>query len=199
MPDTTRTFIAVAVPDDLGPKLGRLQSLLAAAVPEGRWTSPPPWHITLAFLGDVADPDLNAVCRAVSQASKRFAPFPLALERPGAFPNPARPRVVWAGVGGTGLDTLKDLQAAIAEAVAGLNYPADAKPYHPHVTLGRLKPGRGPGRDLTPLLKHHQAWSAGPFRVSEVITFASTLTRDGPAYAPLGRAPLAARKPGTSP
>jgi 2'-5' RNA ligase len=199
MPDTTRTFLAVAVPDDLNTKLNRLQQQLAGEVPEARWAMIPPFHATLAFLGDVVDADLPAVCRAAADAVAGFGPFELTLEGIGAFPSPARPRVVWAGVAGAGLDALRQVQAAVAEAVAEAHYPTDDKPFHPHVTLGRLKPGRGPGCDLTRLVNHYKTWHAGPFAVPEVVTFASTLTREGPAYAPLARARLAARKPGPSP
>ena len=66
--------------------------------------------------------------------------------------------------------------------------------FHPHVTLGRVKAGRGPAPDLTPIVNHYKTWSAGAFTVVEAVTFASTLTPDGPIYAPLGRAPLAGRK-----
>ena len=53
MARTTRTFIAVAVPDTLGAKLSRLQTLLAPSCPARRWigdvcrsTSPSPSSAT---------------------------------------------------------------------------------------------------------------------------------------------------------
>jgi 2'-5' RNA ligase len=199
MPDTTRTFVAVAVPSTLGPRLTRLQEQLAAEAPEGRWAVPSPFHITLAFLGDVGHSDLNAVCLAVAGAASAQEPFELGLEGVGAFPNPARPRAVWAGVVGTGLEALNDLQAAVAGAVARLDYPTDPRPFHAHVTLGRFGPGRRPVRDLTAVLGRYRAWRAGPFAVAEAVAFGSTLTRDGPVYAPLARAPLRHQKPDTSP
>jgi 2'-5' RNA ligase len=194
MADTTRTFIAVAVPDALTLRLTRLQSQLAGEVPEGRWVETPPFHVTLAFLGAVHVADLNAVCHAARETAQAFPPLELKLDGLGAFPSPTRPRVVWTGLAGPGVEPLKALQAALASAVARLDYPTDGKPFHPHVTLGRLKPRRGPTRDLTSLLNHYRTWYAGPFTVAEVVTFSSTLTRDGPAYAPLERAPLKARK-----
>ena len=94
MARTTRTFIALPVPSALGEKLTRLQSLLAPKVPAARWSSSPPFHMTLAFLGDVPDNDLNTVCKAVAEASLPFSPFELRLESVGAFPNPAPPRAL---------------------------------------------------------------------------------------------------------
>ena len=74
MARTTRTFIALPVPSALGEKLTRLQGLLAPKVPAARWSSSPPFHMTLAFLGDVPDNDLNTVCKAVAEASLAFRP-----------------------------------------------------------------------------------------------------------------------------
>ena len=198
MPSTTRTFVAIAVPDKLGEKLTRLQSLLAPEVPDVRWSVITPFHVTLAFLGDVAHTDLNAVCRAVADASADFGPLPLRLEGLGVFPNPTRARVFWVGVTGAGLAALEEFQRRLLVSVRSAGYPADEERFQPHVTLGRLKTGRGapkgPGRDVSPLLKHYRTWAAGGFTANEVVTYASTLTPDGPVYAPLAKAPLAGRK-----
>jgi 2'-5' RNA ligase len=191
----TRTFVALDVAEAQGQKLAHLQELLAPDLAGLRLTTRP-FHLTLAFLGDVDDTALNDVCRAAATAAAGFAPFELRLEGLGVFPNPARPRTLWVGLTGPGLEPLAALQKEVARAVAGAGYPPDDDRFHPHVTLGRLKPGRGPGPDANPLLKHYRGWSAGSFRVAEAVTYASTLTPDGPLYAPLGTAPLLGRKDG---
>ncbi len=199
MPDTTRTFIAVAVPATLELKLTRLQAQLSGEAPDARWEVAMPFHVTLAFLGDVDHVALNDVCLAVAEASAPCERFDLKLEGLGAFPDPARPRVVWAGVGGAGVEALKALQADVTAAVARLDYRPEARPFHAHVTLGRFPPGRRPARDLTNVVSHYRTWHAGPFEVAEAVTFGSSPSREGPVYAPLGRAPLRGRKASTSP
>ncbi len=194
MSETTRTFIAVVVPATLETRLTRLQSQLAGEVPEGRWELALPFHVTLAFLGDVPHTDLNAVCLAVAEAAKDFSRFELTLESLGAFPGPARPRTVWTSLGGPGLEPLKALQVAVTAAVARLDYRPEARPFQPHVTLGRFGHGRRPTRDITPVLSHYRTWHAGPFTVSEAVTLSSTQTREGSVYATLGRAPFRSRK-----
>lgn len=195
----TRTFIAVAVPEALELKLTRLQARLAGEAPEGRWSVPPPFHVTLAFLGDVETTDLNDLCRAVAASAAPLPRFELKLEGLGAFPNAGRPRVVWTGVGGPGLEPLKALQAAVAGAAAGFIARPDPHPFHAHVTLGRFGFGRRPAHDLTPRINHYRTWHAGPFAVTEAVVFSSNPGRDGEAYAPLARAPLRARKPDATP
>jgi 2'-5' RNA ligase len=206
MADTTRTFVAVAVPHALSPRLSRLQVDLADDLPAVRWVDTPPFHVTLAFLGDVPHADLARVCRAVGEAAADFAPMELALEGLGVFPNPERPRVIWSSLTGPDLESLTALQGAVAAAVAAAGYPADSQPFHPHVTLGRFKtaprgggkgsragPAPAPLSDLTKALHRRRRWSAGPFAVNEVVTFSSNLTREGPVYAPLSRARLAGK------
>jgi RNA 2',3'-cyclic 3'-phosphodiesterase len=196
MAKTTRTFIALPVPSALGEKLTRLQSLLAPKVPAARWSSSDPFHTTLAFLGDVPDNDLNTVCKAVAAACALFSSFELRLESVGAFPNPARPRVLWAGLTAADVAPLFGLQKAIVKAVTDAGYRPDDQRFTPHVTLARIRADRR-GQDslnLTTLLQPYLTWSAGTFRVGEVITFASTLTPAGPAYAQLARAPLSGKK-----
>jgi 2'-5' RNA ligase len=189
--DTTRTFVALEIPDPLGAKLAKLQERLESEVPGVRWTTGRPYHLTLAFLGDVVQTDLSAVCGAVAEASAAFEPLDLELLGLGVFPNPARPRVLWVGVTGEGLSALMELQSLLVSGIAEAGYRAEESRFHPHVTLGRIKPGgRAPTRNLGPLLERHRSWSAGDFTASEVVTVGSELTRTGPLYTPLSHAPL---------
>ncbi|MFO0909738.1 MAG: RNA 2',3'-cyclic phosphodiesterase [Isosphaeraceae bacterium] len=201
MADTTRTFVAVAVPESLAARLRRLQQDLAPEVPEARMAVTPPFHVTLAFLGDVPHVDLSSVCRAVNAAAEAFSPFELTLQGVGAFPDPTRPRVLWAGLTGPGVETLHALQAVDAQAAAATGYPGDTQAFHPHVTLGRIKSGhdrkRGGRsqevRDLTSLLARRLRWFGGNFKVGEVVTFSSSFDpekRNELVYAPLSRGTL---------
>ena len=72
MRETTRTFVAIPIPDPLGPQLRRGKTALAPDVPGCRWVEPA-LHITLAFLGDVPSRDLNELCLAVAAAVERPA------------------------------------------------------------------------------------------------------------------------------
>ena len=128
---------------------------------------------------------------------RTFDPFTLNLQSLGAFPDPARPRVVWVGVTGPGLDALASLQAGGRRGRRRGRLPARGRPLppppHPRPDQGeegrgastspRSSPTTGPGRP-------------GNFAVAEVVTFASTLTPEGPAYMALARAPLRGEKHG---
>lgn len=194
MPETTRTFIAIPIPDPVGAQLARWQQALAPEVPGCRWVESRPMHVTLAFLGDVPNRDLNELCLAVATAAEPFGRFELKVAGVGVFPGPGRPRVVWAGITADDLDPLMTLREAVVRAATTAGYRPDDLRFHPHVTLGRIKAGRGQPCDLTALVRREQARSAGTFRVDEVVTYSSTLDPQGPTYAPLNRARLKGKK-----
>lgn len=101
---------------------------LRAQLPQ--WpTDPSRWHVTLAFLGDDADP--GRVHEQLARPLAGSAGFDLRLEGVGAFARGP----VWVGVGG-------DLPAlhALASVVAGATGTATGRPYRPHLTVGRRVP-----------------------------------------------------------
>jgi 2'-5' RNA ligase len=194
MPQTTRTFVAIAVPDPFGGELARLQRELAPLVAGCRWAAAHPFHATLAFLGAVKDKDLSEVCKTVAETAAAFDAFEVELRGVGAFPTVSRPRVIWAGMTAREPERLLTLQQSIVRAIARTGYRADDQRFHPHVTVGRLNRDRGVRRDLAAVLDCFGAWSGGSFTVTEVTTFASALSPGGPSYTPLGRAAMTLKK-----
>jgi 2'-5' RNA ligase len=193
MAETTRTFIAVPLTvDRLTKKLQRLQSLIAPELPGVRWTDPNHFHLTLAFLGDVAHSDLRDVCKAVTEAAAEHSKFSMILGTLGCFPSPEQPRVIWVGLSGPAIDQLNALQQGIAQAVRSLGYPPDSK-FSPHITLGRARSGRKADpiqAEIGPLLAHYRTWAAGLMPISEVVTYSSSLAPEGPVYAVLAKGTL---------
>ncbi len=182
------------LPDAIGQELAGWQRALAPEVPGCRWVETQPLHITLAFLGDVPNRDLNELCLAVAAAAEPFGRFELKVQGLGAFPSPARPRVVWAGITADRPRTTGVLRDAVVRAATQAGYRPDDPRFHPHVTLGRISSDRGRPCDLTEIVRREQGRSAGSFPVVEVVTYASTLGPRGAAYAPLNHARLKGKK-----
>jgi len=105
-----------------------------------RWAVPEQFHVTLAFLAEVPDRCLDDLVERLARAAKRRTPFSTRIVGGGAFPNPARARVLWAGLdldetGATELDRM----ATGARAAAGkAGIAVDGQRFRPHVTLARL-------------------------------------------------------------
>ena len=145
-------------------------------------------HLTLKFLGGVEAARLDAVAAALSTAVAPRGAFHLTLSGLGAFPCPARPRGVWAGVG-EGAGAARELASRVDAALAPLGFPRESRPFSAHVTLGRLRTPR-PDRRLGEAL----AASGGAFggqRVTHVSLMRSQLSPGGARYTELAALPLA--------
>jgi len=158
----------------------------ARSVPVGlRWEERERYHVTVQFLGPV--PRLAPVVEALAAAVAGREAFRFRLGGAGAFPKPGRARVVWIGaaVGGDGLVALA---GAVAGALGPLGYEAEQRPFHPHLTVARLKVPDNVADVLA-------AIAPGPlgdaFTVAELVLYQSRLSPKGPTYTALGRFPLA--------
>jgi 2'-5' RNA ligase len=138
-------------------------------------------HLTLAFLGEVAEERLEPIVDALRLAVAGTAPFDAALAETGAFPSPRRARVLWAGLAATQLGGIAD---AVAGGLEPLGFPREARRWTAHVTVARL---RSPA-DTTGLPPAHLPPLS--FRVSELTLFRSRLQRPSPRYEPVARVPF---------
>ncbi len=197
MPKSTRTFVALPIPEPNARKLAALQEKLAPKLPGVRWGDPANFHITLNFLGEVDDTDLHLVCRSVAEAARGVEVFDVGLQSLGVFPSPARPRVIWIGLKDADASPLIGLHGAVAKALDSLGYRTAESKFHPHVTLGRVKNDRSEMEELPALLDAYRAWSAGAFKARELIVYASNFGGDGPVvYTSLGRASFRSARSG---
>jgi 2'-5' RNA ligase len=134
-----RAFIAIPLPHPLLDQLTALQRQLEAQVPSRsvRWTRPEGIHLTLKFLGDTSTDKLPDIKQALAAVARHAPSCTFTVEGLGCFPNPRRPRVVWAGVEEpTGW--LEVLQDAVEEAMAHFGYERERRSFSPHLTLGRV-------------------------------------------------------------
>jgi 2'-5' RNA ligase len=97
--------------------------------------------------------------------------------------------VLWVGVSGEGLDALAgELDAWLGEE---LGFAKEKRPFHAHLTLGRVK--NGGGVDLLEGLDEHPF---GSCVAHEVVLYKSVLQRRGAEYTPLARLALSGRDAG---
>ncbi len=143
-----RLFVAINLPEEERARLEQeVRALRGARLPV-RWVAADALHLTLKFLGEVPDARVGEIEHALKEVAGAFAPFRLELRGLGAFPNPRSPRVVWVGVHAPA--ELGRLAGAVEEAMAGLGFPRENRPFSPHLTLGRAERDARPG-DFRPL------------------------------------------------
>jgi RNA 2',3'-cyclic 3'-phosphodiesterase len=181
-----RLFVAIA------PSAVALDELEAATMPlrdewpQLRWTDRPAWHITLAFLGEVDEPAVARLAPQLEVAARGNPALALSVAGSGAFPGPARARVLWTGIAGD-RDGLGTLAAAVATGArdAGAPPPDDGRGFTPHLTLARC---RAPA-DVHSLVAALAGYSGRPWAVTEIHLIRSLLgTR--PRYEVIGTWPL---------
>jgi 2'-5' RNA ligase len=198
-----RLFIAIEMPPAWIDALAAVQDQLRRRGLERlRWVRPEGIHLTLAFLGDVAEQRVPDVTNAMTEAAVGRQPFRLALGDPGTFGGPAGPRVLWVGIDGD-LGPLNLLQRTVAARVRAAGFPIEGGRFAPHLTLARV-PDRLPadmaGR-IGSALAGVSVPAAAPFTVSTVALMRSELGPGGARYTRLGAAALAhdRGKEGTKP
>lgn len=140
-----------------------------------KWVAPVNYHATLKFLGFTREDAIGAVRDALDEALVGAQPFKFRTARLGAFPSLDKASVLWAGIDGTPLD---DLATRVEGAMAGLGFAREHRPFHAHVTLGRLRESR-PVRDLV-LPLSEQMFS--DTRVDGVTLFESETKSSGSVY-----------------
>ena len=136
-----RTFVGIRVGRDIQSALSRVADELQMLAPALRSPHPADMHVTVQFLGQTPDDDVHRVSRALTEVCGDLAPVPVRYVGLGAFPEPARARVVFAHVveepGHEG--DLVSLAESIGARLDDLGYPPERRRFHPHVTLGRLR------------------------------------------------------------
>ena len=179
-----RLFIAAQIPQGIRDGLAALMTGLKKEIPGLRWVRPEGMHLTLRFLGDVAESDLARLGGEVRRNLAGSAgPFDVRVEGLGLFPEKGRARVLWVDlVEPTG--ALVVLHSMVERAVVGAALPGvkkEDRPFRPHLTLARFGDGRPPSGIASAVAARQQrGW--GQFTVSSVCVFQSLLKPGGAEY-----------------
>ena len=201
-----RAFVALELPEGFANEVAGMARALSASV-EGRFLGRDTYHVTLAFLGDIAEADVAHVMDVLDDAcdTSRAAVETLeaagvtAAEAPGAAGaatadnhGAGMPSVPLApeGLGKFGRASdatlwlglakaapLMALAETVREGLRARGIAFDDKPFLPHITLARR--ARLPKGPLPPL-----AFPL-PTDATAVTLFKSTLDREGATYKPL--------------
>ena len=179
-----RCFIAVDLPAGMRDEIGRVQKEIAT---EGlRLVRPEIVHVTLKFLGDVAEEKVDRIAQALREI--KVAPFPAEVRGMGAFPGRSI-RVVWLGLEGD----FQSLYILVDEALKPFGFQSEKRGFNPHVTLGRVgRPTTDVSKKLAPKIAQFADLNLGQFSVDRFQLKKSTLTRGGPIYVDIAEFPLRA-------
>ncbi len=178
-----RAFIAVELDEAFRRALGEVQAQVRAAVDlPVRWVEPEKAHLTLKFLGDIDEGQVEAIVSAMADIASQAQPLTVALGDVGGFPTLARPRVLWVGLRGD-VGPLTDLQQALERRLESLGFTAEGRPFAPHLTLGRVRGGdRSRHLEEAAGLAADAPTAEAVQRVDRISLMQSTLRAQGPEY-----------------
>jgi 2'-5' RNA ligase len=184
-----RTFVAV----DLSPEIKiTLEAMIRNVRKKAggvKWVGSDAMHLTLKFLGEIPEDKAGTVGALLAGLAATHRPFPLKLKGTGTFPpgGGMNARVLWAGV--VEDPGLMEFQAALEDEFEKAGFAREERPFHPHMTLGRVKSPDGLEQALRELERHGTA-DLGEMTVARLAFFESVLKPTGPVYRVLTEAAL---------
>ncbi|MBX9603066.1 MAG: RNA 2',3'-cyclic phosphodiesterase [Bryobacteraceae bacterium] len=181
-----RLFTGIALPEEIEGRLEQLLGRLRPAAPAQSWSPAANLHVTIKFIGELPEARLEELKQALAALPAR-APE-VELKGLGWFPNPHRPRVLWAGVQAG--PALSDLAAAANQGLVPLGIAAETKPYSPHLTLARIKSDEGLIA-LRQAIAQLDSVEFGRFRPDSFHLYLSKPGPRGSVYSKLASFPLA--------
>lgn len=180
-------FMAVELDSRVISALERLSERLRPVSRDVKWVTGDRMHLTVKFLGEVADCDVASVSSALGQAAAASEKFSMDIESLGCFPTDGPVRVIWAGVDEPS-GVLRSCAAKIEDLLEPLGFPRERRSFSAHITIGRVRDDRSGRtlrdevgkRTLTRMTQH----------VTSLTLMSSVLSSKAPTYSRIGRLAL---------
>jgi len=195
-----RIFVALDIDESIRERIARFLDGVRSFAPDVRWVRPESLHVTLKFIGEKSDEDVERIKQGLSAV--RAAAVSMTCGGYGFFPTAKSARVFWLGLeAGSGL---ADLASIVDQSTAALGVPREERPFSPHLTLARGAGGSGaPARHkgdrpncvfqlLQDKLAALPSVDFGTMTAREFFLFQSQLGRGGSRYTKIAAYPLEA-------
>ncbi len=178
-----RTFIAIALPDNIKKVLSTLQEELKKSGADVKWVEVHNIHLTLKFLGEIDEKKLQKIEQIIEEIAKTEDSFLIRISSLGTFPKISFPRVIWVGIDKGDKET-KEITQGLEEKIAKIGIPKEKRPFSSHITIGRIRSFLNKDRLVQDLnrLSVNLAEKNLEFTAECVTLFKSTLTPRGPIY-----------------
>ncbi|MFQ6010208.1 MAG: RNA 2',3'-cyclic phosphodiesterase [Candidatus Aenigmatarchaeota archaeon] len=175
-----RLFIAVKTPKEIRSKIAQIQEKFEELDIDIKLVEPENLHFNLKFIGEYAEEKLPNLKKALDNICSQFSAFDSHIAGIGSFPSPTYIRVIWLGME-EGSQAFSAIAEALDMGLEGLGIAKNDKKFTPHLTLGRVRSGKG-REELISLLRDLKNTDIGTFRVDKIILFESKLGKKGPVY-----------------
>ncbi len=179
-----RAFIAIELPKEIKTILAKTQEKLKSSEADIKWVEPKNIHLTLKFLGEINEEQLNKITKIITDIASSKEPFHINLSCLGAFPDIKYPRVIWAGSDKSEFE-LKTIVKELENKIQKIGIPKENRAFSSHITIGRARSGINKDKlkqKLEELSKTALAGKTAEFQAQKITLFKSTLTPQCPIY-----------------
>lgn len=188
-----RAFIAVDLDDPVIEKICHVVEILKSRITEIRWLRKENLHLTLKFLGNIAESQVEPIAAALRHPLGLFSPCTISAKGLGVFPDFRRPKILWVGLTG---DQLVQLAAEIESALMPLGFTPENRVFTPHLTIARWREGSRPAKNLRQEIDSLNDFEFGACAVRQIVLFQSVLKPEGASYSELRTIQLGAELAG---
>lgn len=183
---SVRLFVALELREEIREAIRDLIARLKPLARSARWLRPDGMHVTLKFIGYVAEDQFDPIRTALARIRSPQA-VDLSFRGVGFFPNEKRPRVIWCGIQAS--SNLAPLAKDIESALEPLGIVLEPRDFVPHLTLARFTaPAKLP--ELVRATSEMQSREFGTARETEFHLFESILRPSGAEYRRLASYPF---------
>lgn len=183
-----RAFVAIELSEGVKKELAALQRELKAAGSDVKWVKTDNVHLTLKFLGNIDEDQLEEVKAALDKVGSNNKAFTINLFKVGCFPKLGFPRVVWLGID-KGCGETEAIADELEGELAKAGFEKEKRSFSAHLTLGRVRSPKGRNK-LVEKIKALDFKPSAETEVTKLTLFKSTLTPQGSIYTPLHEAAL---------
>jgi len=174
-----RLFIAVEI--ELSDRFQALTQQLKADLKNDEvvWVKSELQHLTLRFLGETPDTQIEPITNALSTIANSTQPLELQLDKMGIFGSKYAPTTLWYGFSEFSL--FKKLFENLEKELLQIGFQENYGNFVPHITIGRIKKIDNK-KHFWETIEKRQPQFSQTITVCQLKLIQSKLNSDGPTY-----------------
>jgi RNA 2',3'-cyclic 3'-phosphodiesterase len=176
-----RIFVAIDISAEARRKVSAYVETSRREFPHLRvgWEKTEKLHLTLKFLGDTDEAQLENLNKTVREIAEKNAPFKLRISGPGVFPSAKKARVLWIGLSDE-KGSLAQINQPLETGCEKIGFAREKGEFKPHLTIARL---REPQKSRDLVWRHLETkFEPVEFEVAEIVIYESRLQPTGSVY-----------------
>lgn len=143
------------------------------------WEKPEKLHLTMKFLGDADEDQLQKLEDVARNIAGKIPKFDFKIAETGVFPSRRNARVLWIDVKGE-KGNLTEINRLLEAKCERIGFPREIRNFKPHLTIARLK---APNSSRELIKKHlEKEFEPVESEAAEIVIYESRLRSTGSIY-----------------